>query len=210
MFSLVLKDILIHNKGWISIAQSIVINFFIVVILQFFGNSSVYIIFPFFISTSYSLSSCGLGEKYDIDIMINSLPVNRKTVVLSKYISSFIFFLIGVIFVIIFASIVKILPFGNITSFINIQDIIISFMFSILYIFMYLPIYFKIGYIKSQRINSILYFIIFVVLIIAVMLISSYKSSFKISFFIPWELCTLFLLIISIAISLKIYINREF
>ncbi|MBZ9607967.1 ABC-2 transporter permease [Clostridium estertheticum] len=141
MFNLVVKDILMQKKGTKDLMIAILLNFTIICILQFLGVASIYILTPSIFANSLITSSCGFGKKNDVDRMINSLPVSRKEIVISRYLSSFVFLIIGIAITILFASIIKFSGLSHINRFMNLTDIIIISIFTVVYISVYLPIY---------------------------------------------------------------------
>ena len=129
MFNLVFKDLLMNIRDLKYLIQSVLGIFIYLLVLQFFGSTAIYIIGPFLFANIYIISGCGFGEKDEVDIMFNSLPVNRKNVVFSKYLSTLIFIIMGLVITIVFSSIFKLSGFSHINRFINLRDIIILVLF---------------------------------------------------------------------------------
>lgn len=223
MFNLVLKDILMQKKSTKDLMIAILLNFIIICILQFLGAASVYILTPSIFAISLITSSCGFGERNDVDRMINSLPVNRKEIVISKYLSSFIFLIIGIVITIIFASIIKFSGLSHINRFMNLTDIIIVSIFTVVYSCVYLPIYLWLGYLKSQLINKVLNYFIFICVTITVGIVTLIDNgtakdslmnfvilpNFELYMVMSFLCCSIILISISIFTSLKIYINKD-
>lgn len=224
MFNLVLKDLLIQKKSSKDFIIEFIVDFTFILILQFFGASCIYIITPVIFTISFITKSCGFGEKNDVDRMIGSLPVSRKEVVFSKYVSAFIFFICGVAITALFCGIIKLFGFSNISRFMNLQDIMIACIFTIIYSCLYLPICLWIGYSKSQQINNILFFSMFIGLVFAVILVDVIDNgtanyyimnfislpNFKLYTFISFICFSSVLIFTSISASLKFYLNRDF
>lgn len=221
MLNLVLKDFLVQERSLKDIIISILLTFLLIFIFQFLGATCTYIVTPVLFIISFIIYSCGFGEKNDIDIMINSLPVSRKDIVFSKYLSIFVFFVIGIAITIIFSTMLKLSGLSHINRFINLQDIIISYIFTVVYSSIYLPIYLWLGYLKSQSINRILNFCIFICLICIVVVatvidngtarksIMDFVFNFKLFMFISCICFSIILIFISIVTSLKLYLNRD-
>ena len=221
MFNLVLKDILIQKKCTKDLMIAILLNFTIICILQFLGAASIYILTPSIFANSLITSSCGFGEKNDVDKMISSLPVSRKEIVISKYLSSFVFLIIGIVITILFASIIKFSGLSHINRFMNLTDIIIVSIFIVIYSCVYLPIYLWLGYLKSQLINKILNYFIFICLTMTVVIVTVIDNgtakdslmnfvilpNFQLYMVISFLCFSIILISISIFASLKIYIN---
>lgn len=223
MFNLVLKDLLIQKKNFSNVTLFILSSFALVLIIQFFGASATNIITPFFFANTFLIYGCGFGEKNDVDIMINSLPVGRKDVVFSKYLSALVFFIIGIAITIVFSSIFKLSGFSHINRFINLQDIELSYVSIVVYSAIYLPIYMWLGYLKSQFFNNILNMCMLLCLLLIVMgatlidngtarkSIMNFVSVpyFQLYMFLACICFSTILIVISIFVSLKIYLNRN-
>ncbi|MBW9144558.1 ABC-2 transporter permease [Clostridium sp. CM027] len=223
MVNLVLKDILMQKKSTKDLMIAILLNFTIICILQFLGAASVYILTPSIFANSLITSSCGFGERNDVDRMINSLPVSRKEIVISKYLSSFVFLIIGIAITILFASIIKFSGLSHINRFMNLTDIIIVSIFTVVYSSVYLPIYLWLGYLKSQLINKVLNYFIFICLTITVVIVTLIDNAtakdslmnfvilpnFELYMVISFLCSSIILISISIFTSLKIYINKD-
>ena len=223
MFNLVLKDILIQKKSFKELIIAIILNFICTLILQFFGAASVYILTPSIFTISFIASSCGFGEKNDVDKMISSLPVNRKEIVFSKYLSAFVFLVIGLVITLVFATIIKLSGLSHINRFMNLEDIIIAFVFTVVYSSIYLPVYLWLGYLKSQWINKILNYLIFICLLVTDVVVTVidngtakeslmnfvFLPNFQLYMFISCLCFSIILIFISLVISLNIYFNKE-
>ena len=223
MFNLVLKDILMQKKSNKDLMIAILLNFTVICILQFLGAASVYILTPAIFANSLITSSCGFGERNDVDRMINSLPVSRKEIVISKYLSSFVFVVIGIAITILFASVIKFSGLSHINRFMNLTDIIIVSIFIVIYSCVYLPIYLWLGYLKSQLINKILNYFIFICLTMTVVIVTVIDNgtakdslmnfvilpNFQLYMVISFLCFSIILISISIFTSLKIYLNKD-
>lgn len=89
------------------------------------------------------LYSDAYDEKNKSHVILNSLPINRSTIVISKYISLFIYLMIYLISILMFSNVLKFI-FPNLNS-LNIVGILLSFIFIGVIFSMYYPLYFKIG-----------------------------------------------------------------
>ncbi|RJE47411.1 MULTISPECIES: ABC-2 transporter permease [unclassified Dehalobacter] len=101
--------------------------------------------------------------KYNGEIMINSLPINRKEIVLAKYLSAIVYALIIMVIIIPESMILYLFNFPGLTggiqgivSFLGIVVLLLS-----LYISIYLPLYYRLGYMRSRWANFISMFVIF-------------------------------------------------
>jgi len=220
MYNLVLKDLIIQKKSVKNFSVSLI---FSMVFIQFFGASSIYIITPVFFAISFIANGCGFGEKNDVDRMIGSFPVSRKEIVFSKYLSALILFIIAIVITVVFATITKLSGLSNINRFMNLQDIMIAFVFTVFYNAIYLPVYLWLGNLKSQLINTILNFCIAICLIVTVVIVSIIDNgtakdsimnfvsmpNFQLFVFISCICFSIILSSISIGISLKIYLSKD-
>lgn len=222
MLNLIIKDMLVQKRELKSNVMSLVVIILFIFALQFLGAPCVYMVFPFLFSISYIISSCGALEKNDVDVLINSLPVKRKDIVFSKYASALILFLIGILLDIIVLEVLKILGLSHIKRF-NFTYIIISLSYCAFYVSVYLPVYFSLGNIKAQGINTILLmcttiFLIITVTIFTVVengnakasLIKLFKmNNFNIFLIVGCIIFSVVVTIISCVISLLAYKNRD-
>ena len=157
-------------------------------------------------------------EKANSDSFILTFPVNRKDIVLGKYLFNITLLLIGIVFVIILGTICKLLlPLNVGTTFL----IAASFTCATNLLFVLkTPFTYKYG---TEKANNIFMVILFAILSIVPVILLSIKSvdpGFKItveilSNFIPYlpliiTLSMILINIISFNISYKIYLKKEF
>jgi len=107
------------------------------------------------------MSACAYDEKNKSDVLLNSLPLNRSTIVIAKYISTFVFAAVSILYYILLSGIIKVLELPLKVYPVSIEDIIGVLFALILVTGIYFPIFFKVGYIKSKIVNFILFFGIF-------------------------------------------------
>jgi len=106
------------------------------------------------------LGASALEDKNNSDVMLVSLPIKKKTIVLSKYVSVYVFaayailvnYLINLI-VNLFHLPIKVLPF-------TLDGIYGAFVAVTLFCSISFPLIFKLGYLRSKMTNFILFFII--------------------------------------------------
>ncbi|WP_058485023.1 ABC-2 transporter permease [Defluviitalea phaphyphila] len=152
MFNLILKDILIQKNT---------LRFGIVYILLMILSSRQFDMFLISVTVfSYIMIqvSSALDDKNKSDILLNSLPLNRKTVVGAKYLSTFIFAAMAIVYYILITGVIKIfkLPFKVYP--VSFESVVGALFSIVLVTSIYFPIFFKIGYIRSRIINFILFF----------------------------------------------------
>lgn len=169
MFNLVLKDVTIQKGVLITILIDCLTG------NLFFINTHIfiYIVVPPIIAYNFIKNSCNYDYTYDSPVLFNSLPVNRKDIVLSKYIDSIIYLIfslaITLLFTMVFRSIgvsgSEISGFSHINKLMNLEMINRQMNFqnaagtciinTVLIISIYFPIYFKVEYTKVKNIFAI-------------------------------------------------------
>lgn len=221
MMNLIRKEFIILKKYF-----SYLILYTIFAVIAFSTSAemakSSYIISAVGIIYTLIQYGCAIEEKNKSERILNSLPIHRKDIVLSKYVSSILLSVITVIAVGITGMLASNLPFVYIHK-IGLEDIIGIFTSTWLLISIYLPIYFKFGYIKGKLFNMGIFFIFF----FGSMYVNEYLSKYVGHSFIRSVvsflnnrgilaiggiiiLINISLLIISAFISTKIYCRREF
>ncbi|EET84348.1 conserved hypothetical protein, partial [Clostridium carboxidivorans P7] len=179
--------------------------------------SMIFVMIPTMIPYMLILGACGFDDKNKSEIMLNSLPIDRTTLVIAKYLSSLFFIFMGILLSFVFTTLLNFLGFVHMNRLMNLEDIL-SITIGILAICcVYFPFYFKFGYQKS-RYFLIGMFCLFLgtatflasnIIKVPKNLISSLNSQpdWLIASFIAVIGAILFL--ISILLSIKFYINKD-
>lgn len=157
MYNLIIKDILIQKK---QVVFSIIYLAFILVAFQGMGEAML----PMgLVALTYMLSmtSCGYEEKNKSDVMLNSLPIKRANIVAAKYISVFVYLVMGIIAYGLFTKIMIMMQVPLKTYPITLEAFIGGFVAVSLMTGIWLPIYFKFGYMKLRVVNFVLFFLFF-------------------------------------------------
>lgn len=219
MINLILKDILIQKKTFLWGI------FYIVIMVLSFQQAGSPMFSASVVAFTYIMvqSACAYDDKNKSDILLNSLPLNRSTVVIARYLSTFIFAIVAVIYYILLTGIINMLGLPFKVYPVSLEGAVGTLFALILITGIYFPIFFKVGYIKSKIVNFILFFGVFVGAgMIVPELMEDRNSAFAqkvIQFFsnqsdtqITVELFVIMvlLLIISYMFSIKFYRNREF
>lgn len=209
MINLLKKDLIACFKADIKTIIKLIVG---ILIFSFILFPIASIMIPLFISYIFILRSFYLDELNKCDYFFNSLPIEKEDIVYSKYIFATIVIVISFILTFFYSKIMKYMwGFNNfsIDSALSILNMIL-FLISILF-----PIMFKYGYRKSY---------VLINLIIAVIIIVSMFSfmgngvesdaSEKISILKDNSLIiktgvSMFLYLISMSISNKIYTKKE-
>lgn len=225
MLRLVIKDIILQKK---TLLFNIAYGF----ILFFAFQSPVfapmlYAMGSMLIAYMMILGACAYDGTSNSDILLNSLPVKQSHIVISRYLSVFVFMSIGLCIMAGEGILLKTLGFSIPPRLMNWGDIIgviisLGFIISI-----YLPIYFKFGYIKSRLFHLVLFFTFFALPALAmnIIKISKLKINKKViekiiiglsnnqpDWFIMIISITSIILVmlLSCSISYRLYKGREF
>lgn len=214
MLSLIFKDIILSKRKFIAVF----ITCFTINLFYSKALTIIYVLMPLF--TMYLLVDEGsfYDYRYNVNVMFSSLPIRRRDVVISKYIESIIFFIIGVAITVIFTKLFKVNGYSavNISSFnklIGTKGIIVSCaLSSVLLISTYFPVYFKCQYMKVRGIFLLVTMAIAALPIIFVKIIGSANIYKFITYFSKepkWmiDVVTAIVLILILSISLNLSIR---
>ncbi|NLO97420.1 MAG: ABC-2 transporter permease [Peptococcaceae bacterium] len=157
MFNLVLKDLLVLKKNFLF---GIVYILIMIVAFQQIGGSMLAASIVVFSYMMVQLA-CAYDEKNKADILLNSLPLNRSTIVIARYISTFIFTAISIVYYLLLSGLIKVLHLPLKVYPVSLEGILGALFALILVCGIYLPIFFKMGYIKSKLLNFVLFFGVF-------------------------------------------------
>ena len=219
MLNLIIKDILVQKK---TLLFSLGYCFFLVFAFQTMEGVTpvaattavVYLLIQY---------SFAYEDKNKSDIMLNSLPVSRKEIVLAKYLSIFVYLGLAVLAYMVATLLVSAIKIPIRVEFLSLQGITISLVLVSLMSSIYLPIIFRIGYLRAKMFNMILFLLFFCIPMGLASLYKNPKYSTAIDDIIrelsswsDWQIASmlaviaLLILSFSYSISLNIYRNREF
>lgn len=219
MFNLILKDILIQKRNFLFGIAYILI---MVLAFQQTGGSMLTASVAAF---SYILvqSACAYDDKNKSDVLLNSLPLSRGTIVTARYLSVFVFAAISLFYYILLSGIIKALGLPFKVSAVSLEGIMGALSALIIINGIYFPIFFKVGYIKSKIANFILLFGVFFGETVFLQKMINYKDKAFIQTILRFfnkqsdvrtavEVFTgmVLLLIVSYVFSLHYYRKREF
>lgn len=221
MINLVLKDILIQKKTFL---YSIVYGIFAIIAFKnSMGMRAAYMFGGMSIAYMLILYSNGYDEKNNSEVMLNSLPVRRASIVTAKYISILIFFLVGVVITGIIGAVITAINIIPDIRIINLSDILGIFTSIGLMYAVYYPLYFKFGPLKMKIVNILLYMLfLFGPNLILSMIEENPNNNIVLKLISIVEknpvwmlqaftaIAILILLILSMEISVRIYRNKEF
>jgi len=161
MYNLFLKDFyLVRKHLWIAMFYSFMM-FFIFNSQIPEVQGTVYAVGTTMIGYTMIMYSTAYDDKNNSEVLLNSLPISRNKIVLSKYISIFVFAIVGILSMTISGFVLKSLGLLNVSRMLKLEDVIGAITGLCFITFLYLPIYFKYGYIKAKMFNLILFAIAF-------------------------------------------------
>lgn len=215
MFNLVLKDILIQKK-------SLIFFFLYILFFSFMFKGTPSVLFttaPIMISYILLIGACSLDDKNRSEIMLNSLPINRITLVTSKYVSTCAFVFIGIFLAFILSTILNSFGIIHFSRLISLTDILGDVVAVSLFSSLYLPIYFKFGYQKTRYLNAVIIFLFCASTAIISKLMVKGGAIQNFIFYLNsqpnWVIGSLIIIInciiflISLLFSIKFYVNKD-
>lgn len=156
MLNLIKKEFIIQKK---YLFYYIFYSIFIFVIFSMSSNESAksaYILAAVSVTYIFIQYSCAIEDRNNSERILNSLPISKKSIVLSKYFSLMIFSIIAVILSIVSGYIISKLDFIKV-ELIGIIDIVTIFFIVSILAGLYFPVYYKFGYIKAKILNIIIF-----------------------------------------------------
>ncbi len=153
MFNLIIKDIIIQKKDK-TIFIFMLLNILNIFIFQ--KNYGVSIFLCFLSIYLLAVYANAYDFKYNSELMINSMPVNRKIVVAAKYLSVFIFFICAVVITLIAGTLLHFADPALISKVVSINTIFVELFIVSTYFSIFFPFYYKLGYLKSRWANFII------------------------------------------------------
>ncbi len=157
MYNLFVKDFFLVKKHlWIAVFYSFLI-FFMFNGRGIESQTFVYTMGITMIGYTLIMYITAYDDKNNSDILLNSLPVSKFTIVLSRYLSIFIFSLIGAVSMIVAGAVLKSIGIIDLVRPMKLEDYIGALTALCTIGFIYLPIYYKIGYVKAKMFNLLLF-----------------------------------------------------
>lgn len=223
MNSLLLKDFFLLKKHlWFALFYSFIM-FFIFGFQVSNVQGMIYSIGATMISYTMLMYTTAYDDKNNSEVLINSLPLSRNKIVLSRYVSIFIFIVIGISSMVVAGYVLKTIEIIKVSWILRSEDILGAILGSSFISFLYLPAYYKFGYVKAKFFNLLLFAVAFGL----PMIIGTYlkgiekppwvdqlianlisQSDFIIGLYII--IFTIILGLISYQLSITVYKKREF
>lgn len=218
MFSLVLKDILLQKKMLLFAAA------YGVILLIFFQDpvfsTMAYIMGATAISYMFVVWSCAYDEKNNSHIVLNSLPISRAGIVRARYASIFLFAILAFGLISILGMMMKAISLPFPSRYPGWDDFLGVFFCLTLFSSLFLPLFFRFGYIKSR--------IIGIGMFVTVFFIPKWSGDYLMrkygreipeqlflttngaGFVVGLVIAALFLLFLSYLLSVHFYRNKQF
>lgn len=157
LIALVYKDMLLQKR---TVFFLLFFMLMLIVSMSGSGMSSPYITATVGASLFWTMSVCSYEGFYKMEKLFASLPTTRLEMVLARYLSS-----LGVILVSILLStsvgwIVTLMPISSSVVPATIMEAVTAFLIASILVFGYLPIYFKVGYLRSRMLNIAVFAVI--------------------------------------------------
>ncbi|NLL17994.1 MAG: ABC-2 transporter permease [Clostridia bacterium] len=217
MLTLVLKDILTQKKKlWLIVFYGV----FMHVALYSLGDAGAYGSATVGITYIFVLGACAHDDKNRSEILLNSLPISRNSLVMAKYLTSLWFLAIGLIASTLVGTVAHFTGLDR--GLVDSETLGIMVFIGLLLVSFYYPVYFLFGYLKARYYHTLLFILaIFVPGLLATMA-NRVGLPGWLGYFLEWLNHShgtmalgfigagLLLFIISLFISLKFYQKREF
>ncbi|MGB4505308.1 MAG: ABC-2 transporter permease [Syntrophaceticus sp.] len=223
MFNLLIKDLIIQKKTFWYLL------FYIPVLLLVFSSTTIaadiatalYATCTCLVGYLLIAGACAYDEQNRSEIFLNSLPIRRKDIVLSKYLSIFVYAVIGLAVGIVIAMINNLFGLGEIVRYPAGKDLLGALCGIVLIGASYYPLYFKFGNIKTRFLNVIVILAIFLIPAGLMWLVEKYSQGTAYNLLTrvlsspDWlqvvVIGVVFLMIfaMSLASSLRIYENKD-
>jgi len=165
MFNLLIKDIIVQKKTFWYLL------FYIPVLLLVLSSTTMaadiatalYATCTCFIGYLLIAGACSYDEQNRSEVFLDSLPIRRKDIVLSKYLSIFVYAVIGLAAGIVIVMINNIFGLGEIVRYPAGKDMLGALCGIVIIGATYYPLYFKFGGIKTRLLNVIVILAIFLI-----------------------------------------------
>lgn len=157
MYNLFVKDFyLIRKHLWIGFFYSFLL-FFMFSPQAFEIQGMVYTMGITMIGYTMIMYTTAYDDKNNSEVLLNSLPISRAKIILARYLSILIFIIIGTINMFLAGLILKSIRIIDVSRMMKLQDFIGAVVGLSILSFLYLPTYFKFGYVKAKMFNLLLF-----------------------------------------------------
>lgn len=222
MFNLIIKDILIQKK---TIIYALLYTLFMSLSMSsvFPNGFGLYVMSPMVINYLFVTFAVQYDDKNKSEVILNSLPLKRDDIVMSKYISTFVFGTLGICCSILVGFIGNAVGLPIFHGSISLLNLVLVIMSICIFSSIYYPVYFKFGVGKMKIFTVVIFMILFFVPMNAMSYVIKNPNNFfvqKFNYFIKNTSTLtqnsialtigLIVFMISLMISIHIYNNKEF
>lgn len=214
MYQLIKKDLLIQKK-------SVILSLFLIIFFSLYFSkmgAAGLTLSVFAVTYMLTLGASAIDEKNNSDKLLISLPIRKVTIVLSKYLSVFVFSLYVILMNYLIRILIHVLHLPvNVIPF-TFAGILGSVIAPMLFCSISLPLIFKYGYLKSRMANLLLFFLIVIGGTALVdKALQNYPSlenlligKSSVEMIIVTLIPAVIIFVLSFLLSLSFYKNREF
>lgn len=216
MFNLIKKDLIVQKNSLVFLIIYGLLCVFILNDTMLNDHSAPIILMPTMVIL-FNFIVWAYDEKAKFYYIINSLPITRREFVLSKYLSTFIYVGLSILYIFILGLINNMVYGIEIANIINFESFIIGLVNIIIIMSIALPVNMRFDTRKGRLFNFIFMLNLTIIFNIVqevfqrhdIEFLQGFRSNI---FFLYTVLCIALVLIIYISyiISLKIYKNKEF
>ena len=216
MLNLIIKDIVIQKKTFLYAFLFTIVASTDFLFMNMNPNSfNLYVFSPIVISYMFVNFALSYDDKNKSEIALNSLPIKRNDIVIAKYISIFAFAAIGIIYSIIIGFIGKIAGLSMFTTTITLKNVVTILTYTCIFNLILFPIYFKIGFIKTQIFTVVLLFLTMIAFsnpnnIVEQKFTQFINNTSSLTQNSLAPIIGLIFFMISLMLSIRIYNNKEF
>lgn len=159
MLNLILKDILMQKKMFFF---GLGYGLFVLVVFQnAVFEAGAYIMGAVAIAYMFILGACAYEDKNKSENILFSLPLKRSLIVVSKYLSVLVFTMISLALLGLIGALMKGSGLPVPHRYLGPTDILATMVSLAILVSLYLPFYFRWGYIKSRLFNLVLFLLVF-------------------------------------------------
>lgn len=158
MLNLLKKDLLLQKRA--SLLYLLFVSFFLA--SSPFDDATL-LMAVLVVTYIVTFNSIALEEKSEAGVLLNSLPLKRSTIVLSKYVMVYLLALFVLALKLIIVAVMQVTGLGSVLHDTDwtVTSVLMAFIVVTLMYSFNLPIVFKYGYLKSRFISAIIYFALF-------------------------------------------------
>ncbi len=162
MLNLLKKDLMLLKRNfWIMILYSFMI--FFIFSRTDMNAQMIYVMGITMISYLLVMYSTAYDNMNNSDTLLNSLPLKRRDIVAERYMSLFVFIALSSALMALSGLVIGYAGFLPGMRPISLFDFVIATWSICLVVFLYLPVYFKVGYLKAKLVNFAIFFAVFMI-----------------------------------------------